>query len=163
MKEQIELTKRVSPARNSTSHSLSPITYPYPATPKVAAATEGGSLITSHCSLLTILLLAFYCFALCSALEAVTPAPDGGYANENTAEGTNALFKLTTGDHNTANGFEALYNNTTGSANTAIGHNVLQNNTTGIHNTGIGGGVLASNTIGAENTASGRHALQSNI
>src|ERR1700692_2962689 len=47
---------------------------------------EGGPLITSQYSPLTVLLLAFYCFGLCSALEAVTPAPDGGYANENTAE-----------------------------------------------------------------------------
>ena len=119
---------------------------------------EGGSLIT-------VLTLACICFALSPAPKAfgVTPAPDGGYANENTAEGTNALFHLTTGDHNTANGFEALLNNTTGSANTAIGHNVLQSNTTGVHNTGIGGGVLASNTTGSENTASGRHALQSNV
>jgi uncharacterized coiled-coil protein SlyX len=109
--------------------------------------------------------LALACFAFSPAARAALPppTPDGGYPNENTAEGTAALFHLTTGNHNTAIGFEALINNTTGSANTAIGHNVLQSNISGIHNTGIGGGVLASNTIGSENTASGRHALQSNI
>ena len=38
----------------------------------------------------------------------------------NTAEGTDALFSLTTGSDNTANGFQALYSNTTGNSNTAI-------------------------------------------
>ena len=114
---------------------------------------------------LLVIAVALACFALSPTAQSLLPppAPDGGYANENTAEGTDALFHLTTGDHNTAIGFEALLNITTGSANTAIGNNVLQSNTSGIHNTGIGGGVLASNTIGAENTASGRHALQSNV
>jgi uncharacterized coiled-coil protein SlyX len=114
---------------------------------------------------LLLIPLVLACFALAPAARAALPppTPDGGYPNENTAEGTAALFHLTTGDHNTAAGFEALTNNTTGSANTAIGHNVLQSNISGIHNTGIGGGVLAINTIGSENTASGRHALQSNI
>ena len=104
------------------------------------------------------------CLAFSPAPNAfgVSPAPDGGYVNENTAEGTNALFNLTTGDHNTATGFEALLSNTTGSGNTATGHNTLQSNTTGYHNTATGGCALVSNTTGFENTASGRHALQSN-
>jgi hypothetical protein len=93
---------------------------------------------------------------------AVTPAPDGGYPGENTAEGSNALFSLTTGTHNTANGFQALFSNTAGTANTASGHNALTRNTTGIQNTGIGGGVLASNTTGSNNTANGSDALTSN-
>ena len=41
-----------------------------------------------------------YCARLVCAspeLQAVSPAPDGGYANFNTAEGTDALFSLTTG------------------------------------------------------------------
>jgi hypothetical protein len=33
---------------------------------------------------------------------AVSPAPDGGYAGNNTAEGTSALFSLTSGADNTA-------------------------------------------------------------
>jgi hypothetical protein len=94
--------------------------------------------------------------------QAVTPAPDGGYPGENTAEGSNALFSLTTGTHNTANGFQALFSNTAGNANTASGHNALARNTTGIQNTAIGGGVLASNTTGSNNTANGHHALNNN-
>ena len=39
---------------------------------------------------------------LCSSIPAVSPAPDGGYPNSNTAEGTDALFNLTTGVGNTA-------------------------------------------------------------
>jgi hypothetical protein len=94
--------------------------------------------------------------------QAVTPAPDGGYPGENTAEGSNALFSLTTGTHNTANGFQALFSNTAGNANTASGHNALASNTTGIQNTAIGGGVLASNTIGSNNTANRHHGLNNN-
>jgi len=42
------------------------------------------------------------CCGLCSSIPAVTPAPDGGYPNNNTAEGTNALFNRTTGIGKTA-------------------------------------------------------------
>ena len=42
-------------------------------------------------------------------MQAVSPAPDGGYPNGNTAEGLNALFSLTTGALNTALGGAALY------------------------------------------------------
>jgi hypothetical protein len=101
-------------------------------------------------------------FGLSPTAQAVSPAPDGGYANENTAEGDSALFSLTTGTHNTAGGFQALFSNTTGSANTAIGHNALGSNTTGSNNTANGGGVLARNTTGNANTASGHHALNTN-
>jgi hypothetical protein len=45
----------------------------------------------------------------------VTPAPGGGYANGNTAEGANAVFRLTSGTGNTAFGNEALLYNNTGS------------------------------------------------
>src|SRR5947207_5891506 len=38
---------------------------------------------------------------------AVSPAPDGGYPGNNTAEGTSALFSLTSGIDNTALGFNA--------------------------------------------------------
>ncbi|PYL44807.1 MAG: hypothetical protein DMF40_16655, partial [Verrucomicrobia bacterium] len=55
-----------------------------------------------------LLALALGVFALLPATQAVTPAPDGGYPNHNTAEGDNALLSLTTGANNTAIGFSAL-------------------------------------------------------
>jgi Galactose oxidase, central domain len=61
--------------------------------------------------------LALGCFALSPAALAVTPARDGGYANQNTAEDEDALFSLTTGAANTAMGFDVLGSNTTGSDN----------------------------------------------
>jgi hypothetical protein len=33
------------------------------------------------------------CFGLSPRVQAVVPAPDGGYANYNTAEGEDAVFK----------------------------------------------------------------------
>ena len=78
------------------------------------------------------------CFELSPRAQAVTPAPDGGYPNENTAEGDDALFGLTTGSFNTAAGFDALYSNTTGISNTANGDSALYSNTTGSENTAIG-------------------------
>src|SRR5262245_40440891 len=77
-------------------------------------------------------LFAFACFAPLQNAQAVVPAPDGGYANQNTAEGKNALFNLTTGTDNTAIGFNALINNTTGSFNTATGSLALNSNTTAL-------------------------------
>src|SRR5438552_14185367 len=73
------------------------------------------------------------CFALSPTARAVTPAPDGGYPNANTAEDDNALFSLDTsqGTDNTATGFEALDSNTTGNYNTASGQGALSANTTG--------------------------------
>ena len=49
------------------------------------------------------LVLAFI-FSLSPMARAVNPPPDGGYPNNNTAEGDNALLKLTTGNDNTAVG-----------------------------------------------------------
>jgi len=111
-----------------------------------------------------LILLAIALFALLPAVQAQlpSPTPDGGYPNENTAEGTSALFSVTSGSHNTANGFQALFSNTTGTANTATGHNTLGSNTTGNDNTATGGGVLGSNTTASENTGTGHHALNAN-
>jgi hypothetical protein len=122
--------------------------------------------------------LALACFALSPTAPAVSPPPDGGYANLNTAEGTNALFSLTSGVGNTATGDGALFANTTGSQNTATGlealsHNTtgsgntatglaLFNNTTGIDNTATGFGALNFNKTGTENTANGFKALYNN-
>jgi hypothetical protein len=118
-------------------------------------------------------------FGLSPTAHAVTPAPDGGYPNWNTAEGEDALFSLTTGIGNTANGafalyknrtangntatgFEALFSNTTGIQNTANGVQALLNNTTGNNNTANGLNALRNNTVGINNTANGRSALQNN-
>ena len=49
-----------------------------------------------------ILSIALCCFALSPPLQAVNPPPDGGYGNQNTAEGTDALFSLTSGVWNVA-------------------------------------------------------------
>src|SRR5438552_6150355 len=106
--------------------------------------------------------LALACFGLSPAARAVDPAPDGGYANQNTAEGENALFSLTTGANNTAIGFHALFNVTTGSQNTATGESALFSTTTGNHNTATGDSVLVSNTTGHRNTATGTSALFNN-
>jgi hypothetical protein len=101
-------------------------------------------------------------FALSPTAQAqLSPPPDGGYSNNNTAEGTDALFSLTTGPDNTAVGFEALYSNTTGDSNTATGSQALFSNT-GVRNTADGYAALNSNTTGERNTATGRAALVNN-
>ena len=66
-------------------------------------------------------LLAMAGFALSPIAQAVVPAPDGGYAGFNTAEGQNALLGLTTGTYNTAVGWFSLRSETTGQFNTALG------------------------------------------
>ena len=124
---------------------------------------------------------ALACFALSPSPKAfgVTPAPDGGYANGNTAEGAGALNSgLTTSgfntaigfqalfsdnaDNNTAIGFQALFSNTGGTQNVATGLQALFSNTTGDRNTATGAIALANNTTGSENTATGNAALLSN-
>lgn len=99
------------------------------------------------------------------AALAVTPPPDGGYPNENTAEGENALFSLPDGapGQNTALGFNAMFNTTFGSINTAVGDKALFSNTTGPGNTAIGHQSLYSNVDGIGNVAIGLNALYANI
>jgi hypothetical protein len=104
-------------------------------------------------------LIAFVGFALSPMMQAVVPAPDGGYPGGNTAEGDNALFTLTTGASDTAIGFAALGSNTTGDFNTAIGFAALGSNITGDLNTAEGSGALLLNTTGSSNTANGNNAL----
>lgn len=92
--------------------------------------------------------------------RAVNPPPDGGYPNENTAEGTNSLLSLHNDAHgNTAVGFEALKANTFGEFNTAVGDLALQNNKGGEFNTAIGTGALRDNQNSHNNTAVGADAL----
>jgi hypothetical protein len=99
--------------------------------------------------------------ALAPAARAVSPPPDGGYPGDNTAEGQNALFSLTTGGFNTAVGFFSLRTDTTGQFNTAIGAGTLLANTAD-ENTATGAGALLSNTVANGNTANGAFALFSN-
>ena len=101
-------------------------------------------------------------FALSPAARAVDPPPDGGYPNQNTAEGEDALFSLTTGSNNTAIGEDALFSNTTGSNNTATGVSTLQRNTTGSNNAATGVSALQRNTNGTGNAATGAYALNNN-
>jgi len=79
-----------------------------------------------------IFLIAFglACFGLLPKVLAVLPSttPDGGYPGGNTAEGTNALFSLTSGQYNTAVGLDALSNDTGASRNTGIGVSALRFN-----------------------------------
>src|SRR5438477_593307 len=109
--------------------------------------------------LLAALVLA--CFAISPIAQAVSPAPDGGYGNGNTAEGTNALFSLTNGATNTGIGVNALFSLRTGSQNTAVGANALKNNTAS-QNTAVGFQALLNNTSGSDNTANGAFALVRN-
>ena len=102
------------------------------------------------------------CFVLSPRAQAVSPPPDGGYPNKNTAECDQALFSLTTGNSNTATGYQALQNNTTGGHNTASGVWALRNSTAGFDNTAFGYQALTSNTTGLFNTATGSQALVSN-
>jgi hypothetical protein len=131
----------------------------------------------SQHGLLPIMLLLAWFWAS-PTVQAVVPAPDGGYPNFNTAEGENALFSLTTGVFNTALGGQALFSNTNGNTNTAVGLNALfsnkgsqnvavggqalQSNTTGFQNAAIGWRALFMNTIGFHNTATGPEALLRN-
>jgi hypothetical protein len=108
------------------------------------------------------LLLIILCFvAVAATIQAVVPPPDGGYPGENTAEGQNALFNLTSGGFNTAVGWVSLHSETTGSFNTAVGAGTLFRNNAD-ENTAIGTGALLSNTAGLRNTATGAFALFSN-
>src|SRR5882762_10131857 len=108
---------------------------------------------------LLLIPLVFACLALSPMAQAVSPPPDGGYPNGNTAEGTNALQSLTTGTNNTAIGRAALRANTQGTSNTAVGAAVLDANVTGNNNTATGFEALTRNRTGSDNTANGDGAL----
>ena len=123
------------------------------------------SLLRGTLILIPVVLM---CVALLPGAQAVSPAPDGGYAGGNTAEGQNALLSLTTGTFNTAVGFLSLSSDTEGQFNTAVGAGALLANvgdpssSTGVENTATGAGALLSNTTGFLNTATGAFALFSN-
>ena len=109
-----------------------------------------------------LITFAFVSFVLLPKAHAVTPAPDGGYPGGNTAEGTNALFSLSSGVQNTATGFRTLYGNTEGRDNTGNGYQALLANTIGVANTATGSQALYHNTTGSSNTATGASALWRN-
>jgi len=108
----------------------------------------------------------FVCFALSPRAQALVPPPDGGYPGANTAEGSQALFSLSSfareSSGNTALGYQALYSDTTGSRNTATGSEALRSNNADA-NAATGYQALFSNTTGVLNTAIGTLALRSNI
>jgi hypothetical protein len=116
---------------------------------------------------LVMMLTLLACFAFSPSVQAVSPAPDGGYGGNNTAEGTDALFNLTTGVWNSAFGFRALYRTASGSRNTALGYQALYNtsgpfNVSGLDNVAIGANALFNNTTGSGNIAIGSFALNNN-
>ncbi len=108
---------------------------------------------------LTVIALAQ--FVVCPLAYAVVPAPDGGYANFTTAEGTNALKNLTTGAGNTGIGWYSLFSAGGASYNTAVGAGALVLNNAD-SNTALGIAALLLNTTGSENTAVGASALLNN-
>ena len=114
----------------------------------------------------SVFLIAFglACFGLSPAARAVTPPPDGGYPNENTAEGTDALLHLSFNNvgGNTAIGFEALKRDTDGVQNTAVGDRALSSDTVGNFNTAVGLSALGANQTGSGNTAIGWGVLGDN-
>jgi hypothetical protein len=110
-------------------------------------------------SLIVFVVLTYFAAPL--GLEAVVPAPDGGYPNGNTAEGQNALLNLTAGGYNAAIGWLSLRELSTGSFNTAVGAGTLALNN-GDQNTAVGVGALLNNTTASQNTAQGAFALFSN-
>ena len=106
--------------------------------------------------IINLIMLMFACFAL---LPAAQPAP-----KDNTALGSMALSKDTTGTDNTALGFQALPTNTAGGFNTATGSQALFSNTTGLASTAVGFQALYSTTntgsLGFGSTAIGYQALR---
>jgi Chaperone of endosialidase len=105
---------------------------------------------------------ALLCLLVLPPARAVNPPPDGGYPNGNTAEGDNALAKLTSGLDNTALGNSTLHANTVGSDNTAVGFSALLSNDSGGENTAIGTFALKDNVGTNANTAVGFSALSLN-
>jgi hypothetical protein len=112
-----------------------------------------------------LIVVLIVCLGFLSKVQAVSPAPDGGYPGGNTAEGQNALLSLTTGTYNTAVGIYSLLSDTAGSYNTALGAGALFANK-GHKNTATGFGALFSNTgqqgVDGDDTADGSLALFSN-
>src|SRR6266498_3823093 len=119
--------------------------------------------ITSHYSLLTVLLLLLACVGLCQTVQAVGPDTDGSIPGANNGEGIGVLVSRTGGVWNTGTGFEALSQLTGGNQNTATGLRALNSDTNGGFNTATGVYSLFSNTSGFFNSATGAYSLANNI
>jgi Chaperone of endosialidase len=118
-------------------------------------------------TLLPLVAVTFACFGSSPIAQALVPPPDGGYANQTTAEGKGALNSVTlfgrgAASNNTALGFDTLFHDTTGRSNTAVGSDALVDNVAGNFNTATGAGALFHNTA-TGNTADGYQALFSNV
>ena len=87
------------------------------------------------------------CFALSPRAQAA--CQDNCLTNNNTVQGDDALFSLTTGAGNTALGWRSLFSNTDGNFNTGIGGGALVLNT-GSSNTAVGAAAIARSIIDAE-------------
>jgi hypothetical protein len=96
-----------------------------------------------------------------SALQAVSPPPDGCYSGFTTAEGCNALRNLAGGAGNTALGWLSLFSDVSGNYNTGVGAGALIFNTAD-SNTAIGAAALLLNSTGTQNVAVGTNALANN-
>jgi len=88
----------------------------------------------------------------------VSPPPDGGYPGFTTAEGQQALKRLTSGIGNSAFGWRSLFSVTTSSYNTGLGGGTLALNIAD-QNTATGVASLILNTTGTRNTANGAAAM----
>src|SRR5438477_2231958 len=108
---------------------------------------------------LHLIALMLACLVFSASARAVTPAPDGGYPNNNTAEGDSALLKLSSGADNTAIGSGTLFSNTTGNRNTAIGSAAIYSSISASDNAATGCQALAVNSTGTYNTANGSRSL----
>ena len=106
-----------------------------------------------------VIALVLVSFGLLPTAPAVNPPPPGGYPNQNTAAGNNALENVTTGTHNTAIGRRALFANRQGAFNTVVGAAALDANVNGMRNTATGYQALTLAAALSDNTANGQAAL----
>ena len=90
----------------------------------VIKTSIGRPFFRPYCILTAI---ALGLLALSPGMQAVSPAPDGGYPGRNTAEGQRALLQLATGTYNTALGWASLGFNVNGNYNAVAADSLLNN------------------------------------
>jgi len=93
-----------------------------------------------------MILFGLVCFGLPQRAQAVGPAPDGGYAGGNTAEGHTDLLIPTVRSYNTAIGLFSPSSHTGGNFSSAIGVGAFLANISA-ENTGAGAGVHLSDIL----------------